>query len=105
METVSVKFRGRLGYGEQSQQRYEEMCRVLQDGLRTVVFDLSRVPDINSEGIGFLVMCLATVQKAGGQLRLAAPSRQVREALVMTRLYPVFMVFDSVDAAVSERPG
>ena len=105
MQTVSVQFRGRPGYGDQSQRRYDEMCRNLESGLRTVVFDLSQVRDINSEGIGFLVMCLATVQRAGGQLRLAAPSPEVRDALVMTRLYPVFAVFDSVDAAVSERPG
>lgn len=98
-QTVSVEFRGRLGYGEQSQHRYHEMCRNLEEGSRTVVFDLSQVPDINSEGIGFLVMCLATVQKAGGRLRLAAPSRRVRDALMMTRLYAVFSIFDSVDAA------
>lgn len=104
MQTLSVQFRGRLGYGQQSRRRYEEMCRDLEGGLRTVVFDLSQVPDINSEGIGFLVMCLATVERAGGQLRLAAPSREVRAALIMTGLYPVFAVFESVDAAVSERP-
>ena len=104
MQTVSVQFRGRLGYGEHSRRQYDAMCRNLEVGLRTVVFDLSQVPDINSEGIGFLVMCLATVQRAGGELRLAAPSREVRDAQVMTRLYPVFAVFDSVDAAVSEQP-
>ena len=104
MQTLSVQFRGRLGYGEQTRRQYDEMCRDLEGGLQTVVFDLSEVPDINSEGIGFLVMCLATVQRAGGELRLAAPSPEVRDALLMTRLYPVFAVFDSVDAAVSEQP-
>ena len=104
MQTVSVQFREKLGYGGQCQRRYDEMCHNLEEGSRTVVFDLSQVPDINSEGIGFLVMCLATVEQAGGQLRLASVSSQVRDALVMTRLYPVFSVFDSVDAALTERP-
>ena len=105
MSIASVQFQGRLNYGEQSQRRYAEMCRELESGSRTVVFDLSQVPDINSEGIGFLVMCLATVQQAGGELRLASLSRGVQEALAMTKLAPVFTMFESVDAAVSVPPG
>ena len=104
MHTVAVQFEGRLGFGPLIQRRYDELCHDLEAGPRNVVFDLSQVPDINSEGIGFLVMCLATVQKAGGQLRLAAVSRGVKDALLMTRLYPVFPVFESVEAALSERP-
>jgi anti-sigma B factor antagonist len=104
MEILSLQFQGRLSNEGPNQRRYAEMCRNLEAGSRTVVLDLSQVPDINSEGIGFLVMCLATAQQAGAQLRLAAPTEQVREALAVTRLDPVFTIFDTVESALSARP-
>jgi len=101
MDIVALPFQGRLGLGEQSRNRYSEMCQSLQQGSRTVVFDLREVPDITSEGLGFLVECLTTVQRVGGELRLAALSRQVERTLEITRLDRVFPVFASVEAALA----
>lgn len=100
-----LEFTGRLTYGEQSEERYEELCRHLQEGAREIVFDLSRVPDMDSAGLGFLVMCLTTIERSGGQLRLAKPSNRVLYALLITKLDTVFALFDSVEAAVSAPRG
>jgi anti-sigma B factor antagonist len=105
MAVVSLQFRGKLQYGSQSERQYQRMCEALNQGSRTVVFDLSQASEINSEGIGFLVMCLATVERAGGQLRLAAPGAGVREALEVTKLGAIFPIFDTVEAALNAQPG
>ena len=104
MEQV-VAFSGRLGYAGESEARYGEMCQGIAEGARIIVLDLERVPDVDSEGIGFLVTCLSTVQRAGGSLRLAGASEKVRQVLHITRLTTLFPVFPSVEAALSGPPG
>ncbi len=96
-----LEFRGRLTFGYENKQRYADLRRYLEQGERTFVFDLSRVADMDSAGIGFLVTCLTTVLRADGELRLAAPTDRVLYVLLTTRLDTVFPVFESVRAALA----
>ena len=96
-----VEFKGKLTYGLESEQRYEELRARLEGGSRCFLFDLQQVPDIDSTGIGFLVECLTTVIRAGGKLYLAAPSDSVLHSLAITRLDSLFPAFESVDAALN----
>ncbi len=85
-----LEFQGRLTEGEASDQRHAELRRRLLEGARDIVFDLRAVTGVDSAGLGFLVMCLATVERAGGELRLVAAPPPVQRALAMTRLDRVF---------------
>jgi len=91
---------GRLTFGRHSDARYGELCACLQQGARTVVLDLTGVPDVDSAGVGFLVACLMAARRAGADLRLAAPTNRVLYVLLITRLDTVFPVFESVEAAL-----
>ena len=95
-------FSGRLTYGPTSEERYQELRADIGSGARHFVFDLSRVPDVDSAGIGFLVECLTTVRRAGGGLSLAAPSERVLHSLLLTRLDGLFPVFETVEAALGK---
>ena len=90
---------GRLTFGPENERSYEEMRRHIERGERRFIFDLSRVPDIDSAGVGFLVTCFTTVLRAGGELRLAAPGNRVFYVLLITRLDTVFPIYESVEAA------
>ncbi len=96
-----LEFRGRLTFGSENEKSYADLRRYVEQGERTFVFDLSRVPDMDSAGVGFLVTCFTTVLRAGGELRLAAPTDRVLYVLLITRLDTVFPVFDSVQAALA----
>lgn len=95
-----LEFSGRLTFGPESEARYEELRVLVEQGTRHLILDLSRVPDLDSAGIGFLVTCLTTVLRVDGTLSLAAPSNRVLYALLITRLDTVFPVFESVEAAL-----
>ena len=99
-----LEFRGRLTFGEESERRYAELRGHLEQGARTFIFDLSRVPDIDSAGIGFLVSCLSTVSRAKGELWLAAPTNRVLYVLLITRMDTVFPLFESLEAALESLP-
>jgi anti-anti-sigma factor len=71
---------------------------VAQGGTRLVV-DLSRTAFIDSSGLGALVAGLKRARQAGGDLRIAAPSDQVRTVLGLTNLDRVLTPYDDVSAA------
>ncbi|MHB8902855.1 MAG: STAS domain-containing protein [Thermoguttaceae bacterium] len=59
-----------------------EQCLV--DGLPRIVFDLRKVPLIDSAGIELLLDCRDRCQRCGGDLKLAAPNRLCEDILFVT---------------------
>lgn len=66
-----------------------------------IVLDMSGVRTIDSSGIGLLA-ATAKQLKTGLPLVIAAPSREVKVALNMTRIDRVLRVRESVEAAVRD---
>jgi anti-sigma B factor antagonist len=70
------------------------------DGGRThVVVDLAATDFIDSSGLGALVAGLKTCRQAGGDLRIARPTEQVRTVLQLTNLDRVLRPAASVRGA------
>jgi anti-sigma B factor antagonist len=68
---------------------------------RQIVLDLENVTRIDSSGLGTLVALYASVQKIGGDIRLANLGNHIKEALRITRLVTVFEIFDRTEDAVA----
>ena len=64
-----------------------------------VVVDLSQTDFIDSSGLGALVAGLKTARQAGGDLRIARPTEQVRTVLELTNLDRVLRPTASVHGA------
>jgi anti-sigma B factor antagonist len=52
-------------------------------------------------GIGELVSGYRTVKGLGGALKILSPTAKVRSALSLTKLLPIFEIFDDEDTAVA----
>jgi anti-sigma B factor antagonist len=65
-----------------------------------VVLDLAEVEFMNSSGLGMLIGGASTLKNAGGRLKLANASEKIVALIKITKLTPVFELFDSVKAAV-----
>jgi anti-sigma B factor antagonist len=61
---------------------------------------MTNVKMINSTGIGILISGLTTIKNAGGDLKLAHISDNVKGVLSITKLNQVFHVYSNVDEAV-----
>jgi anti-sigma B factor antagonist len=66
---------------------------------RDVIVDLEGLEFIDSSGLAALVRARQHARRAGCDLLLAAPQRQVLRMLAITRLIDVFAVHDCVDEA------
>lgn len=69
------------------------------DGHRRVVVDLAGVDFMDSSGLGALISGLKTARQAGGDLRIAAPTEQVRLVLKLTNVERVLPAYGTADLA------
>jgi anti-anti-sigma factor len=95
-----VTLAGRVMLGNESAEIETLVDKGIREGWRHFVFDLSGVTHIDSTGIGRFISSLNKVRQAGGSLRMAAASGQVRDAFRVTRLDTVFKFYDDTEAAL-----
>ncbi|MDY6995783.1 MAG: STAS domain-containing protein [Actinomycetota bacterium] len=98
---VVVRPSGRLNMVAASQLR-KQLHGLVEDGNSRIVVDLSATEFIDSSGLGALISGLKIARMAGGDLRIAAPTRQVCTVLELTNLNRVLPSHDSADTAFDE---
>ena len=82
-------------------QLQEAVDTLLESGRNRILLDFTDVSFMDSVGIGELVASHRKVESAGGVLKILKPSKRIQDSLSLTRLLPIFQVFDSEDTAVA----
>ena len=100
-DATLLRCRGRLNMTAAPEfRRYLEA--IFEEGAARVVVDLTGTSFIDSSGLGALIGGLKQARSRGGDLRIAAPSEQVRMVLGLTNLDRVLKPYDDVDEAGRE---
>lgn len=94
---------GRLTFFEIGALR-DAVSRLLKQGRRDIVLNLSGLQYLDSSGIGELARIYVSVVKASGQMKVVGLSSKAEEILKITRLYEVFPEFPSEEAALQSFP-
>lgn len=97
--TSVITLRGKLMLGEEAAQLETLVPKLLQDGQKNLIFDLSGVTHIDSTGIGRFIDVYARLGQIGGQLRMAGATGAVRDSFRVTRLDTIFKFYPTVEAA------
>ncbi len=79
----------------------DEMTKCIEAGHSQLVLDMSEVEFVDSSGLGAIVACLKRLGPKGS-LAIAGASGAVRRLFSLTRMDRVFVLHDSVDAAVAQ---
>jgi len=95
-----VALTGRLTIGEGATELREALQKLLADGKRKIVLNLAGLSYMDSAGIGLLVSSYASMNKAGGQMKLSNLSSKIKDVLLITKLLTVFPVYDNELAAL-----
>ncbi len=93
-----IRPRGRLNMVAAPRLR-EAIGAIVREGRARIVVDLSATEFMDSSGLGALISGLKTARQAGGFLRIAAPTEQVRTVLTLTNLDRVLRPHPGVDEA------
>lgn len=73
-----------------------------ESGVKKIVIDLSKADLMDSSGIGEMIAGLTSMRNAGGDVRLAALRKRIRNVFLMTRLLgSVFQDYETVDEALA----
>ena len=80
----------------------KELHALVDKGNSRIVVDLSGTEFIDSSGLGALISGLKAARQAGGDLRIAAPTRQVSTVLELTNLNRVLRSYETADGAFDD---
>jgi anti-sigma B factor antagonist len=98
---VLLDLNGRLTVGDETSTFRDRMQKLIAAGRQSIILNLQQVDYIDSTGLGALVMCYTTLQRASGKVKLLNLSRRGIELLVMTKLTTIFEIFDDEQNAVN----
>jgi len=91
---------GKLTVGGASDLR-EKVNEQLAAGNLQQILNLKEVEYIDSTGLGTMVICFMSVQKAGGSLKLCQLNRRNLELVLLTKLSTVFQIFNEEQEAIN----
>lgn len=102
-----LDLKGRLVVGDPSLRLREKVNEEITQGVRKLILNLEHVEYIDSTGLGSMVICYTTMQKAGGSMKLVKLNRRIIDLMLLTKLSTVFEIFgeeqDAINSFFSER--
>lgn len=97
---VVLNLDGKLMGGPFGEEMNKALHKMLDEGKKRVIVDLSKVGFVNSSGLGILISGLTTMRNGGGDLKLAGITSKIEGLLSITKLNQIFEQHDSVEAAL-----
>jgi anti-anti-sigma factor len=91
---------GRVSLGTECQEIESLVGDLLRQNERKIIFELSRVTQVDSTGIGIIVVCSGKVREAGGQLRVAGAKGIVDAVFKTSRVESIVSLYPSLAAAL-----
>jgi anti-sigma B factor antagonist len=98
---VVVAMKGRITVGPEATALRDTVAALVKANSLSVILDLKHVDYIDSTGLGALVMCVTSLRKQGGNIKLLNLNRRNIELLIMTKLATVFDLFTDEQDAVN----
>ena len=98
-EIPVLKCQGRIVYRDEAAVLSNKAYEILQKHGR-LILDLSGVENIDSGGLGALVMLQMWASQGGGELKMCTPTRRVRKLLELTNLHSVFELHSTREQAL-----
>lgn len=103
-DIVVLKLKGRLDASSAKTMK-DKVNALTKDNQKSLVVDMKEVDFIDSTGLGTLVACLRSVNKLGGDIKIASLQDQVRAILELTRLHHIFGIYNDSAAAAQSFKG
>ncbi len=100
-DVAVLYLKGNLMGGPEGAQVHEKVKSLLNDKIKKIVIDLSKVKWMNSSGLGILMACMTSVQNAGGQLKISGATEKIKNLFMITKLITIFETYETADRAIA----
>lgn len=95
-----IEAKGSLVGGEETDELRRYVADFLQQGVKKLVIDLSKVTYLNSTAIGVLVSAHTSFARNKGQVKLCGVNRNIDNIFVITKLMLVLDVVETREDAI-----
>ena len=92
---------GKITIGEGSVALRTAIRKLLEEGKKKILLNLSGVGYVDSSGIGELVSSYTTINREGGQLKLLNLTQKMEDLLAITKLLTVFDTYEDEASALN----
>jgi len=99
-QVTILNLHGKLVLGEPTSRLRDRLVHLIEEGRKNILLNLSELEYMDSAGLGVLTSSFATVNKAGGAMKLVAVQGRVMDLMQLTKLITVFDVFENESLAV-----
>jgi anti-sigma B factor antagonist len=99
-DVTVVELTGHLNLGNELMSLEASAKRLIQEGARKLVFDVSKLEYIDSAGIGMLVGCNGQMDRSGGKMRVAGAHGTVAKAFEVVHMGRIMPLDADVDTAL-----
>jgi anti-sigma B factor antagonist len=96
--------RGQL-VGTSANSFREAMDTLIESSRLKILLDFTELSFMDSGGIGELVSGYRTMDRLGGELKILKPGKRIQDTLTLTKLLPIFEVFEDRDTAIASFSG
>jgi anti-sigma B factor antagonist len=94
-----VELTGHLNLGNELMTLEAAVKRIISEGARKLVIDVTRLDYIDSAGIGMLVGCNGQIERAGGKMRVAGAQGAVARTFEVVHMDRITSLDPDVDAS------
>jgi anti-anti-sigma factor len=98
---VVIDVDGKIVLGDGDVEIKKTVDNLVERGNRSFLLNLSKVPYLDSAGLGEIIRCFTTLRKGGGNFKLLSPNQRIVDLLTITKLLDVFDIYESESAAVA----
>src|ERR1700746_2938530 len=95
-----VDLSGRIVLGDGSAGLRDLVHKLVNEGNKKILLNLSNVDYIDSSGLGELVSAFTSMRSQGSELNMFSLTKRVRALLQITKLYTVFDITDDEATSV-----
>jgi anti-anti-sigma factor len=96
-----LALKGRLVFGEESSGLRTMIDNLLASGVTRIVVNLEHVNYVDSAGLGALIETHRKTKTTGGSVKLCNLRPNLRQALEIAQLLPIFEMYPTETAAVA----
>src|SRR5919206_546088 len=100
-DVTILDLEGKITIGEGNVALRSAVRRLVQEGKKKVLLNLSGVSYMDSSGIGELVSSYTTISREQGQLKLLGLTAKIRDLLAITKLLTVFDYYEDEPSALN----
>lgn len=100
-DIVVIDIDGKILLGDGDVEIKQAVDSLLQKGDTNILLNLTKVPYLDSAGLGEIIRCFTSLRKSGGTLKLLAPNQRIIDLLNITKLLNVFDCYDNEATAIN----